>query len=160
TDWETALPALFREAFFRKAVLYLEGADLLPRRMLESLMDSCSGVVIASGQQALPNWFSLSLPFPGLEASRRTWERAAAEQGLALSSGNAKVLSARLRLTSAQIRGAVQTARSRAAWRGAAKAGLKDYIAAARANSGQELALLARKVPARHTWDDIVLPDD
>src|SRR5262249_11803312 len=92
TDWETAMPGLFRDAVFRKAVLYLEGADLLPRRMLESLMDSYSGVVIASGQQALPNWFSLSLPFPGLEASRRTWERAAAEQGLALSSGNAKVL--------------------------------------------------------------------
>jgi SpoVK/Ycf46/Vps4 family AAA+-type ATPase len=35
-----------------------------------------------------------------------------------------------------------------------------DLFAAARAQSGQDLARLARKIEPRYTWDDIVLPED
>src|SRR5262249_15981093 len=37
---------------------------------------------------------------------------------------------------------------------------LQDLAAAARVQSGHELATLATRTPAVHTWDDIVLPED
>jgi hypothetical protein len=159
-DWETLVPILFREARFRRTVLFLEGAELLPPRLLETHVNTRSGLTVASGPRALPNWFSISIHAPGGEASCRAWESFAAQEGLELSRETAKTLSGRLKLTLSQIHYAVGASRCHAAARGASEPGLSDFMAAARAHSGQNLSTLARKVSARHRWEDIVLPDD
>ncbi len=62
-------------------------------------------------------------------------------------------------LTTSQIRDAVASARDRAAQHGGPlQAG--DLFAAARAHSSPGLAILARKITPRYTWEDIVLPAD
>ena len=159
-DIEAVLPALFREARFRRAVLYMESADGLPRCLLESLAENRAGIMILSGLHAPPQWFSVSFRTPGSAASRRAWRRAAEAESLQLESSALETLSGRLRMTPEQVNHTVQAARSHALWRGAAEPATQDFLAAARAYSGQNLSALARKVDARHRWDDIVLPPD
>jgi SpoVK/Ycf46/Vps4 family AAA+-type ATPase len=102
----------------------------------------------------------MPLHAPGSEASCYAWQSFASQEGLALSRDTAKTLSGRLKLTSRQIHHAVRSARCHAAERGAEEPVLNDFMAAARAHSGQNLSLLARKVNVRQGWDDIVLPED
>jgi SpoVK/Ycf46/Vps4 family AAA+-type ATPase len=68
-------------------------------------------------------------------------------------------LAGQFQLTTGQIRDAVASARDRAAQRGSPLQ-IEDLFAAARAHSNPRLSSLARKIPPRYGWDDIVLPDD
>ncbi len=87
-------------------------------------------------------------------------------------------LAAQFRLMPSQIAGAVATARIRALWREAARSSgsgnsrqtegsdekasfpldARELFAAARSQSGHDLAALACKVVPRHGWEDLVLP--
>lgn len=71
-------------------------------------------------------------------------------------------LAQRFRLTGEQIRDAVADARHRAAQRLPPGHGVTadDLFAAARARTVGQLEGLARRVQVRHTWADLVLPDD
>ncbi len=100
----------------------------------------------------------LEFPAPGFGERRALWSHflkaAGVEDNLDLSS-----LAGQFTLTSGQIRDAVASAMDRAAQRGEAP-GPGDLQAAARLHSSSRLAGLARKIPPRYTWKDIILPAD
>jgi SpoVK/Ycf46/Vps4 family AAA+-type ATPase len=160
TDLQVVLPALFSEARVHNAVLFVEGIEEAPARLLESLVDRQTTPTIFSGPRSFPGWFPVSFHGLSAEASRRAWVRAALAEDLPLSPAMVETLSARLKLTPDQIRQTTRAAKWNAAWRGAEQVETRDLMAAARSYAGQDLAALARKVEVRHGWDDIVVPAD
>jgi len=172
-DLDSLLPVLFAEAAFRGSLLFIEGVETAPRAALESLADESGVPVVLCGTRSFTGWFPVSFHAISAVSSRRAWERAAAAEGLSIGPATAELLSARLKLTPRQIAQAARTAQCHAIWRdaetgaeGTASSGpspgieARDLLSAARLQSGQELAALARRVVARHGWDDIVLPPD
>lgn len=182
-DFQYLLRLLFREAWFQDAILYLDGLDALRSNeralqyqcLLDTLKED-TGITILTGVQpwvpsgglslgVIPIFFS-SL---GFAQRQNCWKSHLAVAGIALDTHDLAALAGRFRLTPAQIAEAVATARNHARWRAAAQHALSangqqptigDLFAAARAQSGHDLAALAHKIEPKHTWDDIVLPDD
>lgn len=101
-------------------------------------------------------WVDLPIPEYGQRA--RLWQHylgnAAKTEAI-----QAPQLAGQFLLTAGQIRDAVATARDSAA-REARPVSQADLFAAARSHSSPGLSGLARKINARYSWNDIVLPDD
>jgi SpoVK/Ycf46/Vps4 family AAA+-type ATPase len=175
-DCRQSLRLLCREADLRDAVLFLSGLDGAERseRVLD-VLTTHQGVTVLDCERsiALPVHDPLGLvevafPIPDV-AQRREWTRIAlAPAGVELAGDDVDAFANRFRLTSDRIHGAVVAARNAGRWRAA---GLEpdacadgvtvdDLFAAARAQSGHELATLARKVEPTYCWDDLVLPED
>jgi AAA+ superfamily predicted ATPase len=177
---EQTLRLIFREAWLQGALLYLEGAERLdPEReapLLDELLAESAGVcVVACGERWAGGRASgaLSVAFGVPEAAQRRacWERHLAEQGVALDGAALDVLAARFRLGPGQIAAAAALAPGYVGMRLAAgqadlplpfddRPALEDLFAAARAQSGRQLAALARRITPACRWDEIVLPDD
>ncbi len=187
TEFESTLRVAFREPCWMDAVLYLDGVDLLRSSdrtsQFSRLMDAVaahSGIVIMAGTDA---WASddgetsqvigVAFPVPEFALRHAHWQASLAANSVSLSGQGLDALASRFRLTPGQIEEAVCWARNRAIWRAAsqsrkteikdptvAKATLADLFAGARAQCGHELAKLARKIEAKQSWDDIVLPPD
>ena len=183
-------PLLVRAARFDRAALYIEGLDALrgpdQQPIYEALLaalDDHPGLVILTGEEA---WLDeraaagdggdevITVPFPLPDAPHRGeyWRAALAAAGYVLPDPDLETLAARFRLTPGQIAAAVATAQSQGRWL-AALAGdppdplgraipltTADLFAAARAQSGHDLAALARKIRPGSTWADLVLPAD
>jgi SpoVK/Ycf46/Vps4 family AAA+-type ATPase len=155
-------------------VLYLDDLDVLRReeRVLEyrSLLAAVrerAGVTVLAGRRpwAPPDdgptgIVDLAFPVPDFQRRRSCWQAHVAVAGVELEDRELDTLADRFRLDAGQIADAVATAGNRALWRAAAQPTVDDLLAAARAQSGDELLSLARKVPPLHTWDDLVLPPD
>src|SRR6185369_9696088 len=89
-----------------------------------------------------------------------------------IASDMLETLAGRFSLTDRQIASAAATARGRARWRALMAADdprssmadptplRSELFAAAREQTGHELAALARKLDPRHDWQDLILPDD
>ncbi len=166
---------LVREARLGAAVLYLEDVDALrgaerPAR-LERLLDILSehrGVALLSGTRP---WTAsgrvpldvvcVPLPVPAFAQRRACWSHHLAEADGELNARDLDTLASRFRLTAGQIAAAFGAAGEQARWRGGrARPTLDDLFAAARDQTGQNLAPLTQKVRTIHTWDDIVLSED
>jgi len=130
--------------------------------------------------------FEVHFPVPDASRRRTAWLTALSKSRSALSrpgangwaSQNLDELAARFRLLPYQIEGAVGTARNQVLWRLAASSlelaswgdednpdeedadapDAQDLFAAARGQSGHDLAALARKIVPCHGWDDLILP--
>jgi hypothetical protein len=188
-DFEQALTLLFREAWTRDAILYLEGLEIFHseagvvayHQLLEAL-DGTTGITILAGERRLlPNFETpvvINVPFatPDVHLRQMWWFNHLADIGAAVSRTELEVLSTRFRLTPNEIRTAVSDALGNANWRCALAQSsttdaqpvsplqplptLPELFAAARAQSGDVLATLAQKIAPRYTWADIVLPED
>ena len=176
SDVERLLPVVFREADLHDAVLLLERWDAIPQdsaafRRLQAHLTTQGGIVVLSGQRA---WLSAPLgprgvvvqhfDVPAVGTRAECWAA-----GLALTTGRdapelARTLGSRFRLSGDQIWDATLTARRLAQGRSgpdtSAVPGAADFFAAARAQSGHELASVATRVVPVATWRDIVLPPD
>ncbi len=183
---ETArdLPALlrvaFREAWLGGSVLFLDGVDAVRRdersaawqALLERLTIHPCVVILSGVQPWLPCGRAvgmLALRFNVLDrpAAARAWEEQLKDSGLEVERDEIELLADRFRLTLNQIADAVACAASRARLEAAVapapgelRVGIDELCAAARAESGHALGRLARKVEARYTWSDIILPDE
>lgn len=178
-DLPAVLRVAFREAFFDGAMLFLDEVDAVRRdersaswQILLELLEIRPGVVILSGIQPwLPSGRALGIVavrfgVPDRAAAARIWEERLTDSGLQVEPAVVELLADRFRLTSDQIVDAVACAASRAPLKSAAavspsgdvRVGIDDLCTAARAESGHALTRLARKVEARYTWSDIVLP--
>jgi SpoVK/Ycf46/Vps4 family AAA+-type ATPase len=172
------LRVLWREAQFQDAVLYLDNLDTL-RQSAPSLyaalaagLATTNGPVILTGTQPWapdPRYLTAVtvVPFAAPDAATRRayWQTRLAAAGVSLTDGALSALASRFRLTPGQIDEAAAGAFNRAAWRAAAgdpmtEIVVDDLFAAARAQSGRELATLARKIEPMTTWHRLVLPDD
>jgi AAA+ superfamily predicted ATPase len=185
-DFRQSVRLLAREARFQSALLYLDGLDALRggersvsyQLLLETLAEERGIAILAGAQPWLPTGVGpagvLTVPFPIPDLDGRTacWQAHLSAAGIELERGDLDALAGRFRLTPGQIADAVATARSQARWRAAGRIHeelpwLSDQLptvgelfAAARAESGHDLAALAHKIEPVHTWGDLILPDD
>jgi AAA+ superfamily predicted ATPase len=188
--FERTPEVLFREAWFRNAILFLDGLDAIrgddgtPRyQRLTTAMAEHSGITVLAGTQP---WIptatvgeagpigvtTVPFPTPDFAQRRDCWTAGLISEGIPFDSMDLDTLADRFRLTPDQIATAVATARNLARWRSVAQAReegsplspdqptLGDLLTAARAQSGHGLARLAHKVKPFYGWDDIVLPAD
>ena len=186
TDFDQLLRLIFREAWFQDALLFLEGWDAVTQEpqsiaypsLLEELKKD-GGITLMAGTKPWdvaidgPNDIIIvAFPMPELAERKTCWQANLTAKAIELSEPDLTSLADRFKLTPMQIHRAVEAARNQVHWQAAGnnsnaakcqetnKVTLKDLFAAARAQSGQDLALIAKKIQPKYTWDDIVLPDD
>jgi ATPase family associated with various cellular activities (AAA) len=177
-EFRNVLTGIDRESRLRGAVLYWDGVDALlsddHEARLDLLMQAVAahpGPVLLGGEARgaplrVPEGVDLvvlDVPVPACPERLRLWTAAVAELvPPADAAPDLPGLAAMFRLTGAQIRGAVRTARGLAAARepGSPRVTDDDLYAAARLHSHRTLAQLARQIVPRRGWDDLVLPTD
>jgi AAA+ superfamily predicted ATPase len=188
--FDCVLKLLFREAWFRDAILYLDGLDALrgndralQYQRLTTTLSADMGLTILAGEQpwipspahaghAPAGVIVVAFPLPDFTERQACWRANLAASGMTLDAHELETLAGRFRLTPGQIVDAVATARHHALWRTATQATdqtfppssvpptVSDLLAAARAQCGHDLATLAQKIEPLYTWKDIVLPSD
>jgi hypothetical protein len=135
-DLAALVPALFREARLRGAVLHVAGMDGLrgeahPAALAAFLaaLARHDGIVLLAGEAAWsgagydgPAPHLVSLEVPPFERRRACWTGALNGSGGALDDGELDALADRFRLLPGQVDRAVAEARNRARWRAAAQA--------------------------------------
>lgn len=131
-DFELRLQLLFREAFLKNAVLYLDEVDALrsderaqPYQCLWRELSESSGVVILGSRQPLSaaggpagrkplGLVAISIPLPDFEQRRSCWRSNLEALGTTLEQQTLDALSGRFRLSPGQIADAAAAAYSRA----------------------------------------------
>jgi len=181
-DFGEFVQRVFREVLFQEGVLYLKGVEWLLKeeqalsyQSLLKNLESSSRITILGGKDP---WVPVgeqplgivSVPFsmPGFEQRRNCWLNQLIGRGLLLETADLDALASRFRLTSNQIAEAVATTCQGVVWgdgessgnEGQEGLGVEALFAAARQQSGNDLAVLARKVEPIYTWDDLILPED
>ena len=177
------LPVLVREAWFRGALLYLRNLDAATEsathnhcnalwRALKKLPVHC---VIEGKDGWIPGAEKplgvVTLPFTYPDVAQRTqwWQQCLRQQKLRPKTETLSTLAQRYRMTYSQIQDAVAVAASfvkatqhkpAAVSKSNDLAQAQILFAAARAQSGHDLAALATKIEPRATWDDLVVPAD
>lgn len=187
-DVDGVVKLICREARLQNSILYLEDFDavttdtrMLPRlkRFMSRLAKELSGACIIAGtQQWSPSVGRLEgvavVPFnvPSFDERWKCWQRDLLAAGTHVNEADLNALAGRFRLTPAQIADAAKTARVQAIWHMAQsespdldglpvlQPSASELFAAARRQTGHELAALAQKIEPVATWTDIVLPDD
>jgi AAA+ superfamily predicted ATPase len=166
-----AVGAALRDARLTASLLFIEGWDAClddgaPATGLWAGLAQHPGVVILAGQAA---WRPVGLPegrpifwqefsIPAYSERKALWEGYLAQANVSASM-DLTLLAGQFALTGEQIRDAVLLAVNRAEQNGSALSE-EDLMGAARTTSSSRLSGLARKVPARYAWNDIVLPSD
>jgi hypothetical protein len=164
----------FREAWFRGTALLLSGVDAV--RTDPSAVDALTREVadsrvltMLSGHNPWPppghepdrvtGLVVVPFPFPDAKARAQSWRTALAAADIVVDEDDVDALADRYRLTSVRIAEAVASAQHQAIWN-SRNVRVSDLFAAARAQSGQDLATLARKVKPTFGLDDLILPPD
>ena len=158
----------FREAWFRDTAIYLRQLDDVPADARDRLRSALTVqlarsrvLTVLGGRdpwvpavvEGLPPVGVVTVPFPvpTAPARVRVWRDALAGADVAADDEVVDALAGLYRLTGTQIREAVAAARH---------GDPADLFAATRAQSGHELARLARRIEHVHTRDALVLPAD
>lgn len=164
-----------REALLQPAALCFENLNALAGNdSHESATDlflevakECSWVTFLLGGRA---WrpgesedlalVTVDVPSPDDAERVRVWQLLASSFEIAASVDFGE-LASKFRFTQGQIRAVLLVARNATLWRPAGEREITraDLSGACRAQSGQKLNGLARKVTPVYTWNDIVLPD-
>lgn len=152
---------LRRECRLLDAALYAGSAN----RAFAAELAHAPFPIVVSAELSEPVWesqrsFHIDLEVPGAASRLKIWRRflngAAAGNGL---DAEVPALAGKFCFDAAQIQQAVEGARNLALLRdGIPAVTATDLNSAARAQSSDGLRKLARKVPARFAWDDLVLP--
>jgi AAA+ superfamily predicted ATPase len=171
-DFAQVTHLMFRAAWFQGAVLYLDGVDSLQQGAqavrLGQLLDALAadgGVTILAGTEPWQTAHRgpagvVTVPFalPGFDERRACWASNLEAAEIEFDDTALDTLAGRFRLWPGQIAEAVASAATIRLHD--AQPGIPDLFAAARAQSGHDLAALAQKIAPLYTWDDIVLPED
>ena len=171
---------LVREAWFSGKLLYLQGLDscnesgLADRRdaLWQALKSMPADCVIEGESSWVPSPHKplgvVTVPFsyPATEQRMAWWQHCLTQQKIQLGEATVTDLALRYRVTYAQIQDAVAVTAIKAGHAHGSintKNGtlvVREVFAAARAQSGHQLATLATKIEPHATWDDLVLPED
>ncbi|HEY9694208.1 MAG TPA: ATP-binding protein [Oculatellaceae cyanobacterium] len=168
-------------------VLYLQEHQIPYQSFLRELDKNWGITIIAGVQNWIPTSTSvkglITVPFTIPESSlrRECWLTHLQAAQINIDDAELNVLSDRFLLTPDQIADAVATAYNTARWQQISSSKSESFLnssnqdnshlkiakplpsflnlcSAARAQSGHDLATLARKITPKYTWDDIVLP--
>src|SRR6266508_545570 len=176
TPAEEIIRIAFREAWFRRSAIFLTGADALRdepgrvarERLLEEISTSRVLTVLVGREAWAPSAHVLDrptgvavvpFPVPDVATRRESWERALTAAGIDVDGEVVATLAVHHRLTVSRIAEAVSSVRNRVDWTGG-EPSAAELFAAARAQSGQDLAAFARRSDRVYRWDDLILPDD
>jgi ATP-dependent 26S proteasome regulatory subunit len=169
---------LTREATLYDSMLFVSGLkpstaeEAAAKSFIETLINYPGIIVIASESPLVALLAGsdkfLNVPFtlPDYDIRRAQWQRLATEAGIEVSNDTLSKLSNNFQLAPEQIAAAVDTARQRLEWRITASGKLvandtaTELLAAARGQTGLELAALTSKLKPVYRWQDIVLPED
>jgi AAA+ superfamily predicted ATPase len=175
---EEAARLAFREAWLQGAVIYLDDLDCLRHaeraaafEYVINCMAGHGGVTVLAGtmpwvpaSHSTTGTLEVHFNTPDIVERRSCWQSALIGQRMELDDCDLDTLAGRYRLTPSQIAEAAMLGEHHAIGRSTDEepAGVTfgDLATAARAQSGHELASLARRVEPVYTWDDIVLPED
>jgi hypothetical protein len=104
----------------------------------------------------------LDIPTPDSRKRRELWNSAIAGECEISSDQEWGALASKFAFTGGQIQEAATGARTLAYWRDPelARVTKADLYSVCRARSEPKLGRLARKIEPKHTWNDIVLPED
>jgi hypothetical protein len=176
TDFDSSLRVLFREAWLRGAVVFMEEYEairdsappLLHRQLLRRLTDF-EGTIILSGsqpwlpQEEAPGGFAtVSFGIPDLSRRLDYWRSSFQQQGFCLDEETLHSLAGRFQLTSWQIADAAMSALHQARWKdqSAASPTSDDLFDAARRQTRGPLAKLATLIQSTRRWEDLILPEE
>jgi Winged helix domain, variant/ATPase family associated with various cellular activities (AAA) len=156
---------LVREAWLQQAVLFVDGLERLSedeRSLLLDAIGSAQEAVVLAGPEPLAavaggrgafGLLDVAIPTPSSAVRARVWQDELGRAGL--EDVDVAPLAARFLLGCDEIADAVETAT-----RSPGADVTTRLFAAARAQSGHELAELTLKVEPVGTWESVVLPDD
>lgn len=174
---------LAREAWLHGALLRIQVRDVQGESVLESGLDAlwcaldsvpvdcvieCAAAWVPGPQKPL-GMITFPFTYPRVAQRQLWWGHCLAQQQIEVDESLIADLALRYRMTYAQIReaAAVGALKARIAGQIAVAGGGEDgmtvsheIFAAARAQSGHELAALATKIEPHATWDDLILPED
>jgi hypothetical protein len=176
TALDEAIRIAFREAWFRRSAIFLAGVDAVRGesaaaahdRLAREVAGSKVLTVLAGRQPWAPAEHGLGdavgmvvvgFPVPATHTRRDCWRRELAAAGITVDDRVVERLAGQYRLTASRIAEAVATARNQAEWTAGGQ-WPADLFAAARAQSGNELAALAHKVEPGYAWEMLILPED
>jgi ATP-dependent 26S proteasome regulatory subunit len=169
---------LKREASLSNAVLFVSGInptnteETAARSFLNSVTEYSGTIVVASDNALLAAIAGsdrfLTIPFdlPNYEARYELWQEFANEAGVPLSPDTLNAVASNFQLAPEQIESAIKTARQCLEWHITDTGTLTiseisdELLAAARNQTGLELAALTEKLKPIYHWSDIVLPED
>ena len=173
---QDSVSLVLREARLQHAIPYFTGVDEFGEKALAAAFRNLDQTVVIAtlGSEFLfagQHGGALRLRLARLDSRQRRhyWESILSRRTAWVADEVLDVLARRYRLTAEQIGTAVDEAcaktrhgsaeESFAPGVGPATSAMSDALfAAARARSGEAMATVARKVNAKHTWDDLVLP--
>jgi ATPase family associated with various cellular activities (AAA) len=136
-----------REAFLHEAVLFAP---------VEGAVTGFDTPVVLHGEAVTPAGFvSVPLDTPPVDVRRGCWRNALKAAAFEAPDEAVNALADRFRLSPRQIGAAVEATRTAASW----DRGRANLFAAARVQTGAELAKLADKIVTVHDWEDLVLPE-
>ncbi len=169
---------LVREATLYDPILFISGLEpttaeeAAAKSFIETLINY-SGVIVIASESPLVALLAgsdrfLNIPFalPDYDTRHALWRQLTIEAGIEASPDTLTKLANNFQLSPEQIAAAVHTARQRLEWRITASGNLAtddtatELLAAARGQTGVELAALTSKLKPVYRWKDIVLPED
>ena len=185
-DFDQMWKLIFREARFRKALLYFENFDALEegqavyyRQFLKIVNGEKGVIVLASAQPPGANlksslkMYEVHFPVQDFTQRKACWEENLRRQGVVLGTGELDALAGGFRLTNGEIVVAITAAIDLARLRAAGQLSTEtrpqetnaqptaiELFAAARARLSHNLASFASKIEPKYSREDIVLPDD
>jgi hypothetical protein len=169
---------LTQEAALSGSVLYVSGLrwsaaeEEAARAFVNALLDNLDTVILASESPLIgaiiggERFLNVAFALPDYDARHELWRSSAAEAGIMVDAATVATLAGNFVLAPEEIAAAVNVARQQLDWRITARADLEtgaaavELLAAARRQSGGELAALTSKVKPVHRWNDIVLEED
>lgn len=177
TSCRSLLKLLYREARLGEHAVFFKGIDQLTTEQNKSLLDAFLNTVTARPQLTFlstnDHWKHLAelrrfpllvieVPLPDTPHRAIAWQQALLEKDSKQEQSELRQLASKFKLTPGQITEAMETARQLARWRdpSVAQITMQELHDACRLHSNQKLSELARKIPPKHRWNDIVLPED
>ena len=189
SEFESTIDLLFREAWLLNAVLFLDGADAIRpdesaakyARLMNGVAESRSVTILVGSRAWMPpqsvsgtratGVVTVKFPIPAFEQRRAFWAESLRSEGLDAEPAAVDAVADRYRLIPRQIQEATRALRNLTLFRAGTESAdrsmgetdrvdARDLFAAARLQTGHDLGSLARKIDARHAWQDIVLPAD
>ncbi len=183
-ELSAVLPLLFREAQYQNAIVYLPRFDRLlgqdskaVSQLVVEVLAMQRGITMLGGSQpwtsiqaSTLNVIPISLDLPDFAQRRFCWQTSLNAVEITLNDVDLDALSDRFHLTPERIENAIAAAHNQALWYAATQSNsgetaqpeitVDDLFAAARRQSGQALAAMARKIAPKYIWADIILPPD
>lgn len=165
----------FREGLLHQAVLFLEHADVLLQDAARPLSKALEGAIAEYGwliflsgtmpwtiKEAFGSFIfqSVALPVPDVSLRSAIWRKGLAGRAADRDKW-AGELAQQFRLTSRQIRAAIQLAENQVLMQPKRRPlTLSDVSAACRQQSNHKLSELAVKIEPHYGWNDIILSED